>query len=705
MSGEIPGSGSPLPPYQPPAEVKEAVAKEAATPHKKPSSQFKHDVKNIGILLGGGLGAVLVGGAKTAVGVVGALALLAFSPFIAFASLADKKIGLSALHTFKDLTKDVGIGLGMIVGGSFAAAAGAAATAVAITPIGWAILGTRAALAPSKQTQMTQAQRLITEHALHAHQLGEKEVDSRVTQTDKGLEISSTLLVRKREGEAVPHSSFISKMGAPTKGVSPVAPMHSKYRVSNTEVETKLQGHLGAAEDHVAPTSAMGPHLTNCYVINVKDGGEPIIRCGVINTAEKAEEFGKVLRKMGNPPRVVSNQLNSPEVEEPGKRLISDQHYQMTKFTSDNPQIEIAHLNTPSNRFYSATKMLQENLGWVGKKLAAHFLNGEKYSLNQNVSGLGIYSGWVVEDLAGKMKRGEPVPNDMANLLAQDEELKAKKGEIAALVLDIGALEARVKELQKRFKSHATDANKALLKTAVSKLEGKRNELKTAREEMRSLLVTQHVYLERVEQIIADPVAKQKVMLMRSLLGSQLGIRPVSRGQEQLMMSALNHLLGVVEQNNCKSGLDRTGYRAAASTAIRQLLAGGKSMDDIVDMVTHWDETTRAMNMGKKVKGADDRVALISQYRELVFKNLVDFGLPITHISTGVFGLKYNKGFMRMQQNLLPLNFIPPKINVRSPDGNVKEHQLVKYGSNGEPERFSDMGEQLLLAWSAIREA
>ena len=83
--------------------------------------------------------------------------------------------------------------------------------------------------------------------------------------------------------------------------------------------------------------------------------------------------------------------------------------------------------------------------------------------------------------------------------------------------------------------------------------------------------------------------------------------------------------------------------------------------------------------------------------RKEVLKSLIEVGIPITTASTGLMGLKWNSG---IQENLVPLNFLPSQIKV---NGIRPPVSLVKYDSDGEVSGISSHGRLLLNKFQALR--
>lgn len=175
----------------------------------------------------------------------------------------------------------------------------------------------------------------------------------------------------------------------------------------NKKTQTMVKGRVNPTSMVNNSKSQKSQHLVNCYT-TVTDR-RVLVRTGVINTQEKAldwfgvciAEHERLVEKnptlKDKPIRIVSHQLNSPENE--GK-LIDSQHRAMLSLNKVNTQgAQIAHLNTPLNRFYHFTKLVRK-IWFIGRKLESLFLSGERKSHEQNIEGLGTYATWVTQDFS-----------------------------------------------------------------------------------------------------------------------------------------------------------------------------------------------------------------------------------------------------------------------------------------------------------------
>lgn len=101
--------------------------------------------------------------------------------------------------------------------------------------------------------------------------------------------------------------------------------------------------------------------------------------------------------------------------------------------------------------------------------------------------------------------------------------------------------------------------------------------------------------MEKIPAKVRDEAVYQKVLLMIQILGSQLGITPLDRGQEILAIQALNGLFGITSAINCKSGLDRTGLWHAVKLAIEKFV-NKHGQGRLFKMITQWVPATTWLN-------------------------------------------------------------------------------------------------------------
>lgn len=506
--------------------------------------------------------------------------------------------------------------------------------------------------------------------------------------------------------------------------------------------------------DQVTPTSFIlggkdKSNLVNCYVVTIGDQ-QKIIRSGVIDTGKKADQMYALLKHIYDntptpdgackqPMRIVSQQLNSPERED---SLIRHQHRFMVRMNADLREAgigEIVHMNTPTNRFYHFTKKIKK-IPLIGSLVEDLALSGEKKSKLQNIEAWPTYIHWFEEDLL-KAKNTYPqfvvaFPNPE---IKQKEECDIRKIQCEAeeVVRIIGYLEQKIYYKSGDLKKQAAMKEKLEMKLAAlrshikSGLTIKHQELK----ELESNLIRRISQISamnpndytqsRFEELsLEKKVLKEicmKATLMKDILADQLDIpgeHHTGRGRLDMSLHLLHGMLGVISLINCMSGLDRTGFLFAVKIAMEQMQEKIGPVR-VFDMVQHWGSTTREINQriykdglekfnqwllapesDIKKKILKKRMMQVIEFRKMVLDNLIRFGLPITCISTGLNGLKWHKG---MKENLIPLNFIPPLIQLENENSEKKEVQIVNYDARGKPSGLTKYGHRLLTHLSSMR--
>ena len=296
------------------------------------------------------------------------------------------------------------------------------------------------------------------------------------------------------------------------------------------------------------------------------------------------------------------------------------------------------------------------------------------------------------------------------------------------------------------------------LKEVNSQLKGKREEMRQillndyqnlteVANEFATLLSAVLPDQKNTPEVEAMKNALEAVKLMKQVLGVQLGVpgQQVSRGQEGLLIQLLNDRLGVHSAMNCKSGLDRTGFWHAVKLSMVRIEKEDPTFDSL-EFVENWDSNTTLINklearlnkdnetladwmFGSPEKSHKDWLAKfgdllpkgcikqgkngpeidighfvhfktnmrnVMKFRNMVAQNLLAVGIPITQLSTGVVGFKWNKGFL---ENLLPLNFIPSTVDAEM----GKNVRLVNYNSDGSVKGITLWGRALLTKFHCIR--
>lgn len=432
---------------------------------------------------------------------------------------------------------------------------------------------------------------------------------------------------------------------------------------------------------HVTGKVGGAAHLMNAYLMMIDRQDRAVIRSGHISNKQYADDFVELVKKVvselpeaqkNKPIRVVSQQLNNPENE---SKLIDQQHRWLIhanhRLGAEVGNIRLVHINTPSNRWFSYTRSL-ENMGMFGSLLQrlapGKLFAGERLSREMNLDSWGVYVDWTLETDIMAM---EPMDDALHDGLTE----RATKRKNLSLLID-QCIEN------------------------PSQAKGQNTTLKELRKEMKALLIEDYHALGKIDAGSLE--AKQLISLMRQVLDAQLEItgKRISRGKEGMLIQLLNERLGVHSAMNCKSGLDRTGLWHAVTLA----LASFVECDPFL-LVDNWDETTALFNkmncgligISSISKEMHKQMIFVELFRESVFQNLLSVGLPITQTSTGFMGFKWNSGF---QENLLPLNFLPAFVEV---EGEAAPVRLVNYDKNGEVLGITEWGRSLLTKFQDSR--
>lgn len=452
-------------------------------------------------------------------------------------------------------------------------------------------------------------------------------------------------------------------------------------------------------EGQVTPTSYIlgkpsdKDHLCNAYVVTINGEKRAVIRTGVINTKQKAEEFEAILRQIHAKYddkaelRVVSHQLNS--FNERG--MIKKQHYWMAsinKKLKSEGIAQVVHINTPSNAWY----YFEKALGGV------NFL-GEGQSRQQNLDSWGTFVDWLKSDLDGLK-----LPSDVRGQLDSIQQFED---------CNVHVLSKNQSQLER-----ARETNKARLVEAYHNLD-------VAEKRLKEQITKSDPSIDRN----ACQNALRKISLMKMVLGSQLEIpgAQMDRGKEGMAMLMLNEELGITGAMNCKSGLDRTGIWGSVKLGMEEMRKNPKfGPEREMIMIRDWELTTSVLNRLVGKYGEDfelvgdlnfmfaqlepplprltpqellvlkAKIQDVVEFRKLVLNSLIEIGIPITQRSTGMAGFKWNKG---LQENLIPLNFLPSIVKAGD-----KEIPLVKYHKDtGLPHGITSYGRRLLTKFSSSR--
>lgn len=534
------------------------------------------------------------------------------------------------------------------------------------------------------------------------------------------------------------------------------------YRINQKDEEIQAGRVIPTSFRSATAKKEKADRLTNCYM--ARHDGHGLIRTGVIDSKTKAAEFALAARKLnrdmgrraGRPLRIVSQQLNSPETE---SKLITGQHAELARMDRNHDDLEIAHINTPCNRFYDYAEAL-EDIGITG------VLKGEEKSRVQNQEGMCLYLKWLVEDmksmaedpsipngdrvalqqaldrmidprtkeiLPSLIKKRHEVRDTAIELHDKSGELKSKTGGLKQKKQEMAKIEGEMTQRAAHYEKYDDlTAHRERLKKEIRTLESRiaalqkevpeiKKTLSKQRKELKQELQARYDSLPSLEKSIQTSTdskiieLNRTIALYRTLLGNQL--RPVNlpasgrlaRGQELMMFQYLNRRLGIVSAVNCKSGLDRTGFGFAMMMGQLQI-----PEERLYDLVTHWAAYSILLNANMQKLNYDmkqldawindqpdkEMYRAVLEMRLNILNNLINIGLPTTFVSTGWIGLKWHKGY---QENLIPLNFIPPVIQVVDKDGKAKPVQIITYNKLGKPEGLTEMGHRLLTQVSPQR--
>lgn len=588
------------------------------------------------------------------------------------------------------------------------------------------------------------------------------ELGNKFAYVPKGIMLSQQERYARLRSKKIGAETAITNEHQMYKVVSPLKA--GGITVTGYKINSDKGGGVTIRENRVIPTAfrhsddkkAKHDRLANCYMAT--GNGRGLIRTGVVDSAEKVKELVIAARElntqMGRPPpskerplRIISHQLNSPEVE---GSMIKNQHMNLAVQDHEMEDVEIAHINTPCNRFYHITKSLE--------KRGLHFFEGEKKSRSQNVEGMARYLVWLVEDLerlskdeslsqeqrdkfilaVGKLQLGNSykiyniryrlreINKTYPKLQKKQVELNEKKREKKKVKISMGLMNYFGAKMQ-------LNAEINMLEHEVESLKNEIEALRTNICDPDSNIPDKGILYDIYDQlkntiengVLAgdDPVIQRQretITLYRKLLGNHYRFESIpkselmERGQELMMFQLLNQRMGVISGVNCKSGLDRTGFIFAMMMGLMQC-----PEDQALDIATNWDQYTRDLNSKMKefeydttklYQWLDEPVnpelkeiyRTILDFRLNVFNNLLNVSLPITAVSTGLFGLKWGSGF---QENLIPLNFIPPVVQVVNEEGKVELVRILKYSDKGNVEGLTKMGHRLLTQMSPRRGA
>jgi hypothetical protein len=462
-------------------------------------------------------------------------------------------------------------------------------------------------------------------------------------------------------------------------------------------------------EAKVCPTSeralGMEQHLNNIYV-KIDDTGRITITCGVINSKDKADEFVEAVKwavgKRGEPSpplRISMHQLNSmgvgPGVFVAEKTLVEQQH-NLTSYINSELSTRFPEEKGP---FVSHTNRCLNGFTQIkGEDAKSHAINRE---------GLIIQMRWLCDDISNSLDASDPRVKDYLTaqntvnstldtlqhihtaLLRQEsahpdvqKKLEMCNQKIADLIL------ADVTNLGVATAEDAANYDRLLQEKAG--LEYKQAEIKALKHEVHKLeksLESQNKQLCRTLHTASfatkDPDTRTKLELATEILASQtgltleFGLKKLSATEELACMLLLDHMLNVVTEINCKSGLDRTGFTRSLQTVVQKKVKE-VGLSKAFDFITKFDENVQKIDQNRPDID-EETTRAVEQFQRDILRELKAVAIPITERSSGLKGLKWHWGLKTMnpfQANPHPLNWLPrtegSKINIELANGKRK---------------------------------
>lgn len=336
------------------------------------------------------------------------------------------------------------------------------------------------------------------------------------------------------------------------------------------------------------------------------------------------------------------------------KRMIDRQHALMTRH-------RVAHFNLQSNSWYKIANAVKDKSSRFGKFLQK--ISGETHSRMQNLDSWPLYLNWLAKD-----SNNETVENNVSESMVKSspsQQTVEKNGNIPD-------------EVRKKISKLQTQFN--VIQSVFEKLSNPKLDKKTKIGLKKQLVEGRKAIYSELKEIHAQLAnnVEPKVRLVHRLLSAQLGIKHVDRGEEGMCLFALQHLFQVNSAINCKSGLDRTGFWSGVNEAQVQYLAENaqnlEKTNDFIELCLNWDRISHTLALKESVEGLEEvenwlkelkpeadadckLMKLAHSFREQVNKNLIENGLIVTVLSTGLIGFKWGKGF---NANPIPLPFLAP---------------------------------------------
>ena len=175
--------------------------------------------------------------------------------------------------------------------------------------------------------------------------------------------------------------------------------------------------------------------------------------------------------------------------------------------------------------------------------------------------------------------------------------------------------------------------------------------------------------------------------VLEKLLADQLGLRVISWGESHMLLQLLNDQFGVLSAISGSQGLGRTHFAFAIRLAVLQM----KQLvprEDLFRLVLDWEDASKTTNKLVALKGAgDSNYAQVSQFRECILGNLLEFCQPIASLNAEEPQRRWREG---LRENPEVMNFLPPY--------DFKGVPLVHYDAEtGAPQELTLAGRHLLF--------
>lgn len=310
--------------------------------------------------------------------------------------------------------------------------------------------------------------------------------------------------------------------------------------------------------------------LQNCYTVQLDNS--VLIRMNALDTQESLFEFLHLIKHLHNPKkplRVVSYQLNHPEVE---WDVIQRQHRKINQLNQQLLAGTIAHLTIPLEKLF-----YEESVIYRSEFIAKTVL---KLTQLINTEAWVTYCRWLNEDIEEVLRTFQPEDTEEYQLqgLLEDFTHEVRSGLLESTMRQISAV---LTELE-RENADSLSLEKKLV---------------AAREHLKANLQIQKSILENiVKSIVAIESThpelsslKRKTNLLYQAMDPSL-----NWVQQMLILQLLDEKLGVIAAFNCDSGLERTH----AAFNLRLALAALRkkyTIETLVDLIVRWPEKNQTM--------------------------------------------------------------------------------------------------------------